>query len=231
MNQRKLKLSLRLSVCADFVRAGTRLADIGTDHAYLPISLLLDKKIESALACDVNQGPLDSARANAVAFGVTDQLHVRLSDGLKAVKPEEADDIVVAGMGGELILRIISETQWLCTQEKSLVLQPMSKVNVLRKALAENGFLIQREKAIFEDSKIYTVMSVQFSGSPCQISLSEEFMGKLDPQDTYTRLYAQKVLSSLKKQCVGLGKQNKKAEQQALTELMEEIKMNYIQQQ
>ena len=117
-----LKPHGRLSLCADYVREGSRLADIGTDHGYLPIALCQSGKIPSALACDINPLPLRSAEENIARFGLSKKIQTRLSDGLKEVSPDEADDVVIAGMGGELIRDILTAAPWVKDGEKHLVL-------------------------------------------------------------------------------------------------------------
>ena len=143
--ERAPTLGARLQKCADFVREGKKLADIGTDHGYVPVCLLQSGKIPFAVAVDVHKGPLESAMNNASRCGVADKMHFVCGDGLHGVLPDEAEDIVIAGMGGELILRIISEAPWLCAMDKHLVLQPMTTAMQLREGLAALGFTIDRE--------------------------------------------------------------------------------------
>ena len=97
----------RLQLCASFLPRGIRLCDVGTDHAYLPVALALQGAVVSALACDIREGPLRSAQAHIAAYAVADCVKTRLSDGLRAVDAEEVDAVVLAGMAGELIARII----------------------------------------------------------------------------------------------------------------------------
>ena len=144
---RLFSLDSRLSLCASFVRDGVKIADIGTDHAYLPIWLLLNGKIESALACDINEGPLNSGKADVLRYDLSDKITLRLSDGLENVEECEADDIIIAGMGGELISRILSDCSWAKNKEKRFILQPMTKCEVLIKWLYESGFEIIEQKA------------------------------------------------------------------------------------
>ena len=120
------RLGNRLALCASMVREGTKLADIGTDHAYLPIWLARKGRISSAIAADVKPLPLRSAEQNIRRYHVEEQITTRLSDGLRALSPDEADDIVLAGMGGELIIRLIGEAPWLKAGDKRLILQPMT---------------------------------------------------------------------------------------------------------
>ena len=119
-------LGPRLGLCASFVRPGCRLADIGADHAHLSVWLACRSAVRSAIAADVREGPLSAARRTIARCGVESLVSARLSDGLRAIRPEEADDIVIAGMGGELIARIVGEAPWLCTPERHLILQPMT---------------------------------------------------------------------------------------------------------
>lgn len=228
MDNKNLKLSKRLNLCADFIREDSKLADIGTDHAYLPIYLLLKNKVKTAVACDINQGPLDSAEANAVRFGLENKLVLKLSDGLEKVNEDEADDIVIAGMGAELILRIIMETSWVFSGKKHLVLQPMTKAEILREELAKNGFEIKAEKAVFEDGKVYSVMSVFFTGEKSICAELERFMGKIIPSDEFSDLYAQKVIRSLNKKLVGCELKGKHLQAEKIKETISEIENTYL---
>ena len=135
---KQLDLSPRLAALAALVPAGARLADVGTDHAYLPVWLLLRGKIRGAIASDVNPGPLDRGRETARAYGVEDKIDIRRCDGLAGLTAGEADTIVIAGMGGDLIARILAQAPW--TREVALLLQPMSSQEDLRQWLAENGY-------------------------------------------------------------------------------------------
>ena len=148
------QLGPRLALCAALVRQGSSLCDVGTDHAYLPIWLLKTGKISRALACDINPGPLEAARREGAKYGVGEELSFRLSDGLRAVSPQEAEDTVIAGMGGELILRIVLETPWLRDSSKRLVLQPMSSVPQLRRGLAQGGFAVLEAEAVVDGGKV-----------------------------------------------------------------------------
>ena len=106
-----MQLSKRLAAVARLVSAGSRLADVGTDHGYVPISLVCEGKIPSAIAMDVNRGPLNRARAHIKAQGLEKYIDTRLSDGLAALAPGEADSVLIAGMGGMLMMRILSQGQ------------------------------------------------------------------------------------------------------------------------
>lgn len=204
-NKKRIVLDPRLQKCADFVRTGVRVADIGTDHGYLPIALLQRGQVLSALACDINAGPLESAVRNAARYGVASEMDCRLADGLRGLASQEADDIVIAGMGGELMLRMIVETPWLRVPEKHLVLQPMTAADRLRAGLYAAGFAIDCEEAVFDGRKIYTVLSVFYTGeAQTGLSLRMLHMGKILPGSPDSARYAASILHNLENQCAGL---------------------------
>lgn len=200
---RLFTLDKRLLLCASFVRENCTLADIGTDHAYLPIWLVKNGIINSALACDINEGPLNSGKADVDRFELSDKITLRLSDGLKNVNENEADDIVIAGMGGELITKILSECEWAKTKGKHFILQPMTKCEVLISWLCENGFEIIEQKACESDNKHYTVMLVTYTGTKEHKDESFFYLGKLNPEDEESKAYIEHILSHLSKRALG----------------------------
>ena len=198
-----LKPHGRLSLCADYVREGSRLADIGTDHGYLPIALCQSGKIPSAVACDVNPLPLRSAQENIARFGLSKKIQTRLSDGLKEVSPDEVDDVVIAGMGGELIRDILTAAPWVMDEAKHLVLQPMTRHDALVKWLVENGFAIEQQAAVLDDGKYYTVISAHFSGEKTPCDLYTAVVGRLDPTDENSRGFLSRSLQNLRNKSKG----------------------------
>lgn len=193
----------RLSLCADMVRRGSRLADIGTDHGYLPIELCLSGRIPSALACDINPLPLRSAEENIARFGLSDIIQTRLSDGLAEVASGEADDIVIAGMGGELIRDIISAAPWVKDGSKRLILQPMTRHAELTKWLYENGFEILRQEAAFDEGKYYTALSARYTGAVKNCDLLTSIIGALDTESELARGFLHRSLNDLENRCKG----------------------------
>ena len=140
-----LELRARLWALADWVEPGCRcLADIGTDHGYIPAALLLEGRVQRAVASDIAPAPLDRARATAERWGLTERMDLRLGNGLEVLAPGEADAVVIAGMGGDTLVDILAAAPW--CRETALLLQPMSRAEVLRPWLAENGFAIRRER-------------------------------------------------------------------------------------
>lgn len=181
-NRQLFSLDGRLALCAELVRNNAKTADIGTDHAYLPVWLARKGRIAHAIAADLRTEPLKSGNANIKKYGVTDIVETRLSDGLHEIQPDEADDIVIAGMGGELTAKIISEAPWLKNPEKRLILQPMTKSEALIKYLCENGFEIITERAAKSGGKVYSVMLCGYVGGVLPYDDVYLYAGKM-PED------------------------------------------------
>lgn len=216
-------LGPRLALCAGLIRGGRPLCDVGTDHAYLPIWLLKSGRITRAVASDVNPGPLETAAGNARRYGVADRLTLRLSDGLREIGPKEADDVVIAGMGGELILRIVEETPWLRDPEKLLVLQPMSSARDLRLGLKRLGFEVLREQAVEDGGRPYSAFSARYAGGEPETGPVYPWMGKLEPGPGPERRYAEKVLRDMEGRLEGALRGRGEDDPEELRAAMEEI--------
>ena len=171
-------LDTRLACAAKFVRQGARFADIGTDHAYLPIFLLKSGTVERAICADINEGPLNSARENARDAGVADRIDFVLTDGADDPKFNEATDIAICGMGGELIARIVSEAVVFKRENVQLILQPMSKFSHLRRELARGGYEIFAEEYAESQGKLYVTFSVFYTAKVREIDEAEAEFGK-----------------------------------------------------
>lgn len=155
-----MDLTPRLRAIAEQVPRGARLADIGTDHGYLPVWLLLEGQVDRAIAADLREGPLERARETARQYGVFDRVDFRLCDGLSGVRPEEADAVVIAGMGGETIAAILEAAPW-TKKDCLLLLQPMTSWQDLRLWLQRNEYAIQKETIAREGRRLYSVLSVR----------------------------------------------------------------------
>ena len=155
-----MKLSKRMKAVAAMVTNGNVLADVGTDHGYVPIMLVHRGFIPSAIAMDVNEGPLQRARENIIANQLQEKIDTRLSDGVSALSDGEVESIVIAGMGGELTIRILTEGESVCRSVKELILQPQSEIQKVRKFLREHGYRIVDENMVYEEQKYYSVMKV-----------------------------------------------------------------------
>lgn len=142
------------------VSSHTAVADIGCDHGYLAIELLRSGKAGRVIAMDVNEGPLARAKENRDAYGFTDTMETRLSDGMEALGPGEVQGVICAGMGGKTICGIIGRSRLLAQELDELVLQPQSELHIVRRYLRENGFCIAAEDMVSEDGKFYPMMRV-----------------------------------------------------------------------
>lgn len=179
MNERMFSLGARLSACAGLVRRGCVVADIGSDHAKLPIWLVNNGIAPRAIASDINTGPIESARKNIARYGLNDRITALVADGLTAITPDMAQDIVVAGMGGELIVSILDSAKWLKSPDYRLILQPMSHPERLREWLFESGFQILEELAVSDAGKLYTVICAQYSGRTSEYTDYDIYTGGL----------------------------------------------------
>ena len=159
-----MELSKRLQAVADMVTPGMRLADVGTDHAYIPIYLVEQHVIPEAIAMDINRGPLERAKEHIREYGFENKIKTRLSDGLQKLEAGEADAMIAAGMGGALVIKILEDRSEVAKRLKELILQPQSELGKVRRYLLDHGYQIIEENMILEDGKYYPMMKVL----PCQ---------------------------------------------------------------
>lgn len=191
-------------MCADFVREGAKVCDVGTDHAYLPIWLCLSGKCPHAIAADINPDPLKRGQAAVERAGMERLVTVRLSDGLQSVESDEADDIVIAGMGGELIAKIIADCAFSQDEAKRFILQPMTKSETLIKYLCENGYEILRQDCCIAAKKCYTVLLVKYTGKRFEPSREFCYVGRLKPKENPThKMFVEAHIQRLLKQAKG----------------------------
>ncbi|HWP52394.1 MAG TPA: class I SAM-dependent methyltransferase [Clostridia bacterium] len=196
-------LDPRLRSIASLVRSGSRLADIGCDHGYLICALMRDGKIDRGIACDINEKPLNKARGEIERQGLKEQIACRLGDGLFPLAQDEVDDVVIAGMGGEMIASILDRCPWESLANKQFLLQPMTKAPFLRHWLCTNGYCISAEKASVSGDHAYTVMRVSYTGWRCKISEYDLYCyaGELACDlSEEARSYLWRTVSSLKRQ-------------------------------
>ena len=171
-------ISKRLQQIADMVTPGHIPADIGTDHAYVPIHLLLEQKAGKAYAMDIGAGPLDRAREHIRAEGLVEKIEVRQSDGLKELKPGEADTVIIAGMGGALTVRILTDGMHVLERVRELVLSPHSEIEKVREWVLTHGFEITDEEMLIDDGKFYTVLRAERTGIPGEPAQGEIAFGE-----------------------------------------------------
>ena len=167
----------RLLSAIPYLREGGVVADIGTDHAYLPIELCRRGICRRAVACDINEGPINAARANIRAAGLSDRIDTLCTDGLHGVEPYAPDDILIFGMGGELIVRILCEAPWVRDGQIGLILQPMSRAEVLRRYLWENGFTVLGETLSRAD-RLYQTVYARYTGEAETFDATELLVGR-----------------------------------------------------
>lgn len=211
----------RLLCAASLVRQGSRVADIGTDHAYLPIYLVESGRSPSTIASDIRVGPADSARKNVAAAGLCDRIEVRLGDGLSGIAPDEVDDIVIAGMGGETIAAILQGAEWVKDARYRLILQPMTRAEDLRRYLLTNGFEIDEERVVPDGRRLYTVMAATYTGANPVTDEVAYYRGKLPPEGM---ALLKKDITRLQKKadgCRAAGKEHEAAIYTALIDRLE----------
>jgi tRNA (adenine22-N1)-methyltransferase len=206
-------LDTRLRAAAEMVPAGARLADIGSDHAYLPIALCLEGKIEYALASDINEGPVASARTNIAKNGLVGKIEAIRADGLDDARDFAPDCITVLGMGGELIVTILDRAEWVTDERITLVLQPMTHAEILSEYLASNGFAVLDERIVSvgeRDDRIYRLIKARFDGKKRDISTVESLVGRINLErcDEVTKRYISRIIAVLNTKIQGKEKAN-----------------------
>lgn len=161
-----MELSLRLKKIASMVEKCTRIADIGTDHAYIPIYLVKNEICESAIATDINKGPIEKAKINIYSENLSDRIECRIGGGFSTIKPGEVQCSIIAGMGGNLIRDIIKEGMEVFKSIDYCILQPVQNPEVLREYIYRCGYEILDEELCIEDNKFYEIMKIKFDRKP-----------------------------------------------------------------
>lgn len=212
-------LDTRLRTAADMVPGGARLADIGSDHAYLPIALCLENKIDAALASDINEGPVAAAVANISKNGLSDKIVAVRADGLDKTRDFAPDCITVLGMGGELIVSILDKAPWVKDEKITLILQPMTHPEILAKYLAENGFDVTDEAIVQDggrDDRIYRILCAKFDGISRELTEADALIGRknLERGDDVTRAYVARNIRVLETRIKGRAQAGQSAERE-----------------
>ncbi len=176
--QKSVMLTPRLNKIAELIWPCNCMADIGTDHAYLPTYLCMEKRCTKAIASDINKGPLKRAEATIKRYKLEDKIELRLGGGVETLLMGEADTIVVAGMGGLVIAQILAKGIEVVKNATQLILQPMTAVDELRKYLVSNGFEIVGEHIVKEEEKIYNIIEVKYTGKEYTLKADEVYLGK-----------------------------------------------------
>lgn len=200
--EKRLTLQPRLKLLADLVPQGARLADVGTDHGYVPVYLLQNGRIASAIASDINPAPLDHARRTAEEYGVK-RISFTLCAGLERITPNECDTILIAGMGGETIIDILSAAPWTCAGGHMLLLQPQTRVELLRAWLCDAGYTIAREHLVEDKGKLYVVLCCT-AGAPRTLSETDAYGGVALHGDALYPRYLDVQIKKLRLRAEGL---------------------------
>lgn len=182
-----MELSERLRLIAEFVTEGYVVADIGTDHGYIPIWLSEMGRVPKGLAMDIGKGPLKRAKENIKLYGYSDRIETRLSDGLKELRENEADSVVIAGMGGSLIVSILKNGKNVLHTVKELILSPHTEIQLVRHYLIENEYDIVREEMVYDMGKYYTVIKA--------VHTEDKSIKQLYDRDEYNYIYGRLLLN------------------------------------
>ena len=213
----KLPISPRLLACAQLVPPCRRAADVGCDHGYLAIHLLQSGAVESVIASDINEMPLQSALHNAVRYGVREKMSFYLSDGVRKI-PRDFDCLICAGMGGDTMVSILEAAPWLRSDQYTLILQCQSKTPLLRRYLSGNGWAIDRETILRDGKFLYTVIRALWDPAAPRLTVGGWYLPPAaleNPPEIYAE-YRDYVLNGLR---ITLAHQENPEKQQALQEL------------
>lgn len=219
----KIKLDDRLSAVASLVRNGKRVADIGTDHGYLVAYLVENGMCPSGIAADLRKGPLDNARQTVIEQGLSEKIELILSDGLINIPSDACDDIVIAGMGGNLIAEILENAPWVKDEKINIVAQPMTHAEVLRQWFVDNGFTITKEKTATDGKRYYCIISANYTSTKTEHKHSYIYTGEIKAETDTDIKYLRKILTALTKKYDALMSANKE-DTDNLKEVIDDIK-------
>lgn len=190
----------RLGALAAFVPQGTRLADIGTDHGYLPIELVQENIIISAVAGDVKIGPCQAAKEHVEGLGLEQKISVRLGNGLDVLSPGEVDIVVIAGMGGQNIVEILSNRSDITGSLKRLILQPMVAAASVRRWLDKSGWYIIDERLVLDEERLYEIIVAEQGNSPVCEPVMYEIGQKLwEDKSPYLIMHVDQLIALTKR--------------------------------
>ncbi len=205
-----MKLTPRLNAIAGMVKF-RRVADIGTDHGKIPVYLVKNNMCDYVVACDINEGPAKTCEMNVRKHGLEDFISTKVCDGLKGLEKDECESVVIAGMGGELISKILEDSFEIACYAKELILQPMTGTEELKVYLSKRGYRIVEEKLVSEKNKVYLIIKAVFD-VPYTISFKERYISDkiLNDEISSLRMYLEKLLNKLKNEVKGIEKNDNK---------------------
>lgn len=223
----RMHLNKRLAAVESLVRQGSRAVDVGTDHAHLPVVLIQSGRCPFVIATDIIPGPVASAQKTVALTGLSAQIDVRLGDGLDTVMPDEADDVLIAGMGGENIVDILKKAPWVKSDHYHLVLQPMTRPEVLREYLLTNGFSIEQELSVTDHGHRYMILSARYTAAAPVTDPFYYHVGYLSPQTD--RSYLEWLLTKMLHKANGMrrgGEEEKAREVEAMANRLRQFLEN-----
>lgn len=191
-------MNRRLDTIYHMIRPGRGVIDVGTDHGYLPARLAAENYAGELIASDIRSGPLAAARRTAELAGVEERIHFVLADGLDACPPDAVDTIVIAGMGGDTICGILDRAEWCMDPAYCMILQPMTKAEILRYWLTNNGLSICSEVLIEDAGVLYQILEARFTGINEKLCDTELLIGKqgLADPDLYQRALQRQICAT-----------------------------------
>ena len=236
-----MHLTERMQAVCDLIKYSKTVCDVGCDHGFVPIYLVKERAFTAALAMDINEGPLAAAAINIEMNGVKDKIKTRLSDGLNALLPSEAEAIVIAGMGGRLIVRILEDAMLKISDNifgiKELILQPQSELQYFRKSVRDMGFVCEAEDMVLEDGKFYPMGRYVFRGIPHEEDDDDMSVGLydkygqhlLEDKNEVLRMYLEKEKKSIAGIVESLEKANNSEERiKRMAEVKEAAALNEL---
>lgn len=221
-------MNRRLQAIAALVPDGLGMIDVGTDHGYLPVSLLRNGYRGKVFASDIREGPLNAALRTAEKAGLAECISFQLCDGLALCDPEQVDCIVIAGMGGDTVCGILDRAEWCMDRRYTLVLQPMTRPEVLRYWLAYNEFEIEREELVEDDGILYPILVARFGGKT-MLNDAELFTGSarmLKEHPLFPLLLEQQIrrFEKTRDGLAGAGKNSRPERKKLVEEILSQMK-------
>lgn len=220
-------LDKRLKLCVEMVSGKGTVCDVGTDHAYLAVELINSEKCEKVIASDIGKGPLEAAEKTVKKFGLEDKIALVLTDGLDNIPQDGISDIVIAGMGAETIISILDSAEWI-RNNINLVLQPMTKSELLRDWLYANGFQITAERAVEDGRRIYTIICAEFCGKNIELCEFGSVTGHLDFSSNESDKYLNRLVRKygvVAKAYQDSGKKNESLEKLSLYSMLKYLEL------
>ena len=201
----------RMTLIYNLVRDGKTVLDVGTDHAIIPIELVKNGKSPRATETDISTPSLEKGIKNISLAGLSEKISAYCTDGTLGVPLENVDDIIIAGMGGELIMKILSQDERLRSEKFRFILQPMTKPEELRRYLYQNGFAVISEQKILAEGRAYAVIFAEFNGKTVDFTDTDILLGVTPNRENRADvIYAERLLSALSTRLSGLNKAEEK---------------------